>query len=267
MELHSSDAEHSNELANLCIAVDSKPDYVRIPPRKPDPFVPRCLPPRTFTPRSCCNTVYSSCILALSHWHSTHFLPHAAAMRVATFHGLLPAVGYTWEACSTFDDLRNETFPLAARTLFFLYLIKHCPATPMLFRPEPLSLAPYEFTNSVTATFAAAYDFIETVLSKDLEYHSFLSLVLNTRAVDFGMDISEHLVYFPLWADYIYPSLPRTILRPASSEPPPLDPKADLVRRSYTKKPFACPTPGCTKRYKKIGFLRYHLAVGRCVRE
>ncbi|KAJ9056644.1 hypothetical protein DSO57_1030913 [Entomophthora muscae] len=270
MKIRSKDLAHEEELIAIYYPEAPKLDCHYERPHSPEPDAPTILPRRDFGFYICCNKVYDSHIKALDHWLDLHFLPFKGTMNINAPHGLLPSFYYPPNPCKSRADLINKSISLVARTEYYLIQMKNIPVTPSRFRPAPHTKPPHDFKNPYTAVLAMAYDFIETVLSGAKEYHLFLSLILDNPNIDFGHDLSKHIVYFPFWADYCYPCLPKVIaavppsLPPPENKPPPI-PTDQLCRgRRDADGYYVCPTPGCGKKYKQPNGLKYHLNKGQC---
>ncbi|KAJ9061813.1 hypothetical protein DSO57_1016890 [Entomophthora muscae] len=269
MKIRTKDLEHQEELMGFYFPEAPKQINCFPRPPSPNPDFPTCLPGRKFGFYICCSKVYDTHIKALDHWLDFHFLPFKSNLNVVTPHGLLPSFYYPPNPCKTSADLTNKDISLVARAEYFLAHIQKIPVTPSRFRPAPQSRPPHEFKNPYTAVLAMAYDFIETVLAEREEYHLFLSLIIDGSDMQFGHDLGSHLAYFPFWADYYYPSLPKVISATISS--PPLDSKSaphpsDQICRGRRDIEgfYVCPTPGCGKKYKQPNGLKYHINKGQC---
>ncbi|KAJ9059822.1 hypothetical protein DSO57_1037535, partial [Entomophthora muscae] len=217
-----------------------KLDYT---PERPDFHEPNaCLPGINTAFYICCNNVYSTHYMALDHWMDNHFLPFNGTINTVTPHGHLPSSYYPPNPCKSEDDLLD-------------------------FRPTPHTRPPNEFENPYVAVLAIAYDFLEAIVSKSEEYYLFLALILSSNSLDFGCDLTEHITYFPLWADYCYPNLPKVInVMPDSKEIQGTTNFKIMLYNCYrdTNGFYICPTHGCEKKYKGKSGLNYHLKKGKC---
>ncbi|KAJ9063770.1 putative transcriptional regulator of ribosomal protein biogenesis [Entomophthora muscae] len=254
MEIHTRDLQHQQEL--LAFYYPDVPEYVCRLERPLSPDAPICLYERGFGFYVCCSKVYGTPAKALEHWLELHFIPFKSNMNVITPHGLIPSLYYRPNPCKSSANLTNTDISLVARAEYFLSNMKSIPVTPSRFCPAPHTKPPHEFKNPLAATLAMAYDFIETVLAGSKEY---LLLILDSADVTFGCEVSNHLIYFPFWANYSYPSQPKVIATALPSGPYPVK----LSRNCEGL--YACPTPGCQKRYKQPNGLKYHVNIGQCI--
>ncbi|KAI0236814.1 hypothetical protein L0F63_001643 [Massospora cicadina] len=250
------DLEHIDELMYLHYPNKTKPTRRYQRPNSPSPDTPTNRQIRPFGFYICCNKVYASHTEALDHWLDLHFLPFKGQLTLPAPHGNLPSFYYPPNPCKSIADVGNPNYPLVARAEFYLAALSQV-------SPHPAHPTPIEFTNPYAAALAMAYDFIGLVQSEAEEYHLFLSLILDDAASSFGRDLRLHIVYFPFWADYCYPGLPKVI----ASMPPPkaaLSPEPVGRGRRDADGFYVCATPGCGKKYKQPNGLKYHLTKGQC---
>ncbi|KAJ9061809.1 hypothetical protein DSO57_1016886 [Entomophthora muscae] len=205
------DLSHLDEIISLY-----HPDIPRPKPRprrppSPNPNEPTFLPRRKFGFYICCHKVYTTHNTALNHWLDNHFLPFKGTTNIVTSHGTLPKFYLPPNPCKSHKDLSKKSIPLVARTQYYLSQINHVPVTPSRFRPAPHTKPPHEFKDPYSAVQAMAYDFIGTIISNTKEYQTFLEVILNKDKVNHINNLKEHIIYFPFWADYCYPGLPKVI--------------------------------------------------------
>ncbi|KAJ9065993.1 hypothetical protein DSO57_1021329 [Entomophthora muscae] len=226
-----SDLHHTLELINRYY-----PDNPFKPTIKPNSTTPEYAPtpPRTPTrhsipiPYICCNITYTDNSQALSHFFDVHF--EAAIAAIDT------------NPCRCFNDIGNPAIPIIQRVDYFIASLNTRPNNPSHFRPAPISLPPLKFKNPYSATMAMAYDILQTLSDRPPEYANFTSLV------DFHASLSNipqyQVNYWLCWAHYLHPSLNA--------------PSKDV--RCEIQPLFHCEVPGCTKLYKQITGLQYHLS-------
>ncbi|KAJ9048856.1 Juxtaposed with another zinc finger protein 1 [Entomophthora muscae] len=239
MKIHTRDLQHQQEL--LAFYYPDVPEYVCRLGRPLSPDASIFLSERGFGFYVCCSKVYGTPAKALEYWLELHFIPFKSNMNVITPHGLIPSLYYPPNPCKSSANLTNTDIFLVAYSEF---------------HPAPHTKPPHEFKNPLAATLAMTYDFIENVLAGSKEY---LLLILDSPDITLGCEVFNHLIYFPFWANYSYPSQPKVIATALPSVPYP-------VKLSHNCEGlYACPTPGYQKRYKQLNGLKYHVNIRKSI--
>ncbi|KAJ9081284.1 hypothetical protein DSO57_1016303 [Entomophthora muscae] len=209
--------------------------------------------PTTF-PLTCCNTVSHGLDDSLVHFFSQHFqLIHEH------LHGM---------ESSHLSPSSKGSIVVQQATVFLKQVT--LPKNPLHFRPAPLSKSPLAFKNPYSCVYALAYDFMETVKQKPLEYSSFTAKLANF------ISFSNHLDVWPYWVYFIYPTLLDPITSKGSPEKIPLHSKPiekvfkssnpyipqELSLRFTSRnniQSFTCPFRPCQNTYTSTPGLRTHL--------